>query len=244
MSPAVADGMLIVHVGGDGDGALTAFDAATGAVRWAWKGDGPAYASPVVADVGGTRQVVTQTQSRLVGVSLAQGQLLWSLPFTTPYEQNAVTPVVSGDIVIYSGLDQGLRAVRVARKGGGWTAEPAWQNVQVSLYMSSPVLDGAHLFGFSHKNKGQYFDVDADTGKTLWLSEGRQGDNAAVLVGPQALLILSTQGELVVARKDAPSFTPIATYTVAQSATWAHPALVGSTLLVKDAESLAQWRIE
>ena len=44
---------VIAHVGGDGDGALTAFDAATGAVRWAWKGDGPGYASPVV---GGARR--------------------------------------------------------------------------------------------------------------------------------------------------------------------------------------------
>ena len=154
-------------------------------VRWAWKGDGPAYASPVVADIGGVRQVVTQTQKQLVGLSLAKGELLWSLPFTTPYEQNSVTPVVSGDVVIYSGLDQGLQAVRVVRKGAGWATEPAWQTNEVSLYMSSPVLDGGRLYGFSHRNKGQYFAVDAATGKTLWLGEGRQGDNAAVLVGPR-----------------------------------------------------------
>ena len=244
MSPAVADGLLLAHVGGDGDGALTAFDAATGTVRWAWKGDGPAYASPVVADIGGVRQVVTQTQKQLVGLSLAKGDLLWSLPFTTPYEQNSVTPVVSGDIVIYSGLDQGLSALRVVRKGNGWATEPAWKTSDVSLYMSSPVLDGGRLYGFSHRNKGQYFAVDAATGKALWLGEGRQGDNAAVLVGRDVLLILTTQGELVVAKKDAPAFAPIATYTVADSATWAHPALAGATLLVKDAETLAQWRIE
>ena len=244
MSPAVADGLLLAHVGGEGDGALTAFDAATGAVRWAWKGDGPAYASPVVAAIGGVRQVVTQTQKQVVGLSLAKGELLWSLPFTTPYEQNAVTPVISGDTVVYSGLDQGLNAVRIVRKGTGWAAEPAWKTSEVSLYMSSPVLDGGRLYGFSHRNKGQYFAVDAATGKTVWLSEGRQGDNAAVLAGRDVLLILTTDGELVVAKKDAPTFAPIATYTVAQSATWAHPALVGSTLLVKDAETLAQWKVQ
>jgi outer membrane protein assembly factor BamB len=244
MSPVVAEGLLLAHVGGDGDGALTAFDAATGAVRWAWKGDGPAYASPVVATIGGVSQVVTQTQKQLVGLSLAKGELLWSLPFTTPYEQNSVTPVVSGDTVIYSGLDQGLRAARVGRKGAAWAAAPAWKNDDVSLYMSSPVLDGGRLYGLSHRNKGQYFSVDADSGKTLWLSEGRQGENAAVLAGPQVLLILTTEGELLVAKKDAPAFSPIATYTVSDRATWAHPALVGSTLLVKDAETLAQWRIE
>jgi outer membrane protein assembly factor BamB len=244
MSPAVVDGLLIVHVGGEDDGALTAFDAATGAVRWSWKGDGPGYASPVVATIGGARQVITQTQKQLVGVALADGALRWSLPFRTPYDQNAVTPVVSGDVVIYSGLDQGLRAARVARQGPAWAAEPLWHNREVSLYMSSPVLDGGHLYGFSHRNKGQFFAVDAATGKTLWLSEGRQGDNAAVLATRDVLLLLTPAGELTVAKKDAKAFAPVATYTVASSATWAHPALVGSTLLVKDAETVAQWRIE
>ena len=243
MSPTVADGLLIAHVGGENDGALVAFGAEKGDVRWTWKGDGPGYASPVVADIAGVRQVITQTQKQLVGLSLGKGELLWSLPFTTPYDQNAVTPVVSGDTVIYSGLGQGLRAARLTRVGAKWTLAPAWQNDEVSLYMSSPVLDGGRVFGFSHKNKGQFFAVDAATGKTLWLSEGRQGENAAVLVAGDALLMLTNDGELIVAKKDAKAFAPIATYTVAESGTWAHPALVGTTLLVKDHEQLTQWRI-
>jgi outer membrane protein assembly factor BamB len=76
-SPVVDGDRVIVHVGGPGRGALTAFDAATGAVRWAWTGDGPAYASPVVATLAGARQVVTFTESFLVGVSADRGELLW-----------------------------------------------------------------------------------------------------------------------------------------------------------------------
>lgn len=56
-SPLVDGARVIVHVGGPGSGALTAFDAATGATAWSWKGDGPAYASPVTAQIGGLRQV-------------------------------------------------------------------------------------------------------------------------------------------------------------------------------------------
>jgi outer membrane protein assembly factor BamB len=244
MSPAIADGLVLAHVGGEGDGALTAFDAGSGAVRWAWKGDGPGYASPVVAEVGGVRQVVTQTQKQLVGLSLAAGELLWSLPFTTAYEQNAVTPVVQGDVVIYSGLGRGLHAVRIARQGKGWSTSPVWDTDEVSLYMSSPVLDGGLLFGLSHKNKGQFFCVDAATGQTRWLGPPRQGDNAAVLAGRDVLLLLTSDGEMIVAKKHAAAFSAVATYTVADSATWAHPALVGQALLVKDAETLALWRIE
>jgi outer membrane protein assembly factor BamB len=69
MSPLVDRGLLIVHVGTSGQGALTAFDAATGEVKWRWTGDGPAYVSPIVVDLGGARQVVTQTQSNIRGSS-------------------------------------------------------------------------------------------------------------------------------------------------------------------------------
>ncbi|MGH9147419.1 MAG: PQQ-binding-like beta-propeller repeat protein, partial [Vicinamibacterales bacterium] len=77
MSPVVDGNLVIVLVGGHDDGALTAFDVATGDAKWSWNGDGPAYGSPMVFDLGGTRQVVTFTQKNLVGVSLATGELLW-----------------------------------------------------------------------------------------------------------------------------------------------------------------------
>ncbi len=48
----------------------------------------------------------------------------------------------------------------------------------------------------------------------------------------------------MVARKDAAGFAPLATYTVAGSPTWAHPVIVPGGILVKDAETLALWRLE
>ena len=67
MSPLVDGERLIAYVGGDNDGELAAFDVKTGASVWSWKGDGPGYASPVVATWDGVRQVVTQSQNALVG---------------------------------------------------------------------------------------------------------------------------------------------------------------------------------
>jgi outer membrane protein assembly factor BamB len=244
MSPAVDGGLLIAHVGGPDDGALTAFDAATGAPRWSWKGDGPGYASPVIADIGGRRQVVTQTQSYVVGLSADKGELLWKVPFKTAYDQNAVTPLVEGGTVIYSGLDNGVHAVHVVKKGTAWAAEPGWDTSEVSMYLSSPVADGDRLYGFSHKKKGQFFALDARTGQVLWLSEGRQGDNAAVVVAGPVLFLLTSDGNLTVARKDAKSWSPLRTYTVADSPTWAHPVVTAKGILVKDAESLAFWRLD
>jgi outer membrane protein assembly factor BamB len=59
MSPLVVGNLVVFHVGGHDNGALTAFDVATGEVRWSWNGDGPAYGSPLLFNLSGTPQVVT-----------------------------------------------------------------------------------------------------------------------------------------------------------------------------------------
>ena len=104
-SPLVDGTSIIVHVGGHDRGALTSFDAATGKPRWQWNGDGPGSGSPIVATVGGVRQVIAQTQKFLVGLNASTGTLLWQLPFTTDFDQNAFTPIVFQDLVINAGLD-------------------------------------------------------------------------------------------------------------------------------------------
>jgi outer membrane protein assembly factor BamB len=244
MSPVVDRGLLIAHVGGNDDGALAAFDAASGEVKWQWKGDGPAYASPIVADFGGTRQVITETQNNIVGVSASNGQLLWKIPFTTEYLQNIPSPLLYHDLVILSGLAKGIFAVRPAAKDGKWSAETVWRNTDISMYMSSPVLEDDLIFGFSHYKKGQFFCVDARTGATKWTSPPRQGDNAAVLIGGGNLILLKDDAQLVIAKAVGSSFEPLRNYTVADSPTWAHPLILRNGVVIKDAGTLAFWSVK
>ena len=112
------------------------------------------------------------------------------------------------------------------------------------MYMNSPVLQGDYLYGLSHKRKGQFFCIDARTGQTLWATTGREGDNAAVVAGGQVLFMLTEGAELVVARSDPKQFEAVKKYTVATSPTWAHPVVVGKTILVKDLENLALFSLE
>ena len=241
MSPLIDAGLVIAHVGGNKRGALSAFDAATGAVRWQWKGDGPGYASPVIGTIGGTRQIITQSRSHLVGVSAGDGRLLWQVPFTTAYDQNIVTPVLFEDLVIYSGVDQPLTAVRIGVVNGQWSARQAWRAESVPMYMSSAVLAGGYLYGLTHRNKGQFFCAEPKTGKVLWTTRGREAENAAVIASGDLLISTTTEGELVVARRDPAKFELIKRYTVAESPIWAHPAPAGRGILIKDAQTLAYW---
>ncbi len=241
MSPVVTGGLVIVHAGGQ-DGALLALDAATGTVKWSWKGDGPAYASPVVADMSGTRQVITQSRRAIVGVALADGSLLWQIPFTTSYDQNSITPLVVKDLLIYGGIGKPTAGVRVSQAGGKWSAVEAWANASLPLYMSTPVESGGFLYGLSNRNSGQFFCLEAATGKTMWTTKGREAENAALLTAGGVVLAMTTEGELVVFRANPAQFEVVKRYTLAESPVWAHPGLTGNGIVVKDLESLALWR--
>jgi outer membrane protein assembly factor BamB len=243
MSPIIDGSLLIVHVGGTKLGAITAFDAATGTVKWSWDGDSPAYASPIVVQLGGVRQVVTQSHSNIVGLAVATGNLLWKIPFKTDYDQNIVTPVLYKDMLIFSGLDKGVFAVRLNRAADTWTTQTVWQNKGVSMYMNSPVLSGDFLFGFSHLKKGQLFCLDANTGATLWTGPPRDGDNAALLASPTTLFALTPDGRLLIAKPTTKALNEIRRYEVADSPTWAHPVVLPDGILIKDLKSLARWSV-
>jgi outer membrane protein assembly factor BamB len=244
MSPLVDRGVLYVHAGGSGNGALLALDANTGAEKWRWNGDGPGYASPIAVDALGKRLIVTQSQQNIIGLWADNGTLLWKLPFETAYVQNIVTPIQYKDLLIFSGLDKGVFAIRLGFSNDKWTTEQVWLNKEVSMYMNSPVLVGDLLVGLSHKNKGQYFCLDTNTGKTLWTSDPRQGENAAMLTAGGLVYALDTDANLKITRATAKGLQPIKSYTVANSATWAHPVLAGKRVVVKDAGTLALWAVE
>ena len=89
----------------------------TANVAWTWDGDGPAYASPIIAELSGTRQVITQTQNAVVGVAAETGELLWKIPYKTEFDQNAVTPVVYEQSVICSGYNRGIDRFRIEKQG-------------------------------------------------------------------------------------------------------------------------------
>jgi outer membrane protein assembly factor BamB len=240
VSPVGDKDLVIVHPGNHGP--LTAFDAITGAVRWSGNDRG-AYASPIIVELGGIRQVVTMTQESVLSVSLSDGARLWEYPWQSRATPSAITPILYEETLIVSSQAMGVTALKPTRRGDQWAVELVWETKEVSLFLSNPVVVGDTLFGLSEKARGQFFALDAHSGKVLWLGPPRQASNTAVVKAGSLLLLLDDDAELIVARSSRKGFEPLKRYTVGDSATWAQPAVSGHRVFVKDVSSLSLWTL-
>jgi outer membrane protein assembly factor BamB len=165
-SPIVVEGMCIAQLGGGrGQGGIVAFDLTSGDEQWRWEEDTPAYGSPVLIDVAGTKAVVAPTNRNLVALSL-DGKSLWEMP----YEQgryNSATPIFRGDTLIIAGPQSGVTALRFKKQGDKLVEEKLWSNPENSLIYNTPVLKGDLLVGLSTANR--LFCINLKNGEaTAW----------------------------------------------------------------------------
>jgi len=244
-SPIIVDGMTIVHLGGEGNGGIIAFDLATGDSKWKWTEDGPAYSSPVLITVEGTKQIVQMTEKNVVGVDAADGELLWKISFEPQRRAyNAATPIVNGQTVIFTGAARGTKAVKVEKQADGFVAKEIWSNAELNPQYNTPVLKDGLLFGMS--NQGNLYCLNAKTSETAWTDEtqlDRGGFCSIVDVG-SCLLALPSSSELIVYKPDGKQFSEIARYDVSETPIYAHPVVSGNRIFIKDQESLAMWALQ
>ena len=236
VSPLAFRDLVIVHPGDYGP--LTAFDVRSGAVKWT-AGSNGFFASPIIVTLDGTMQVVSVTLDYVIGVSL-EGRILWRFPFDA--KGGATMPVLNNDTLIVNSPDRVI-AFRPRLRDGAWSVETMWETKDVSTYLSTPVVVDGVLYGLSTKQRGQFYAIDAKTGQVLWLGTPREADNTALVKAGRLLFLLNDDAELIVARSNRKAFDPIARYMVADSATWAQPAISGDRIFIKDVGSLTLWTI-
>jgi outer membrane protein assembly factor BamB len=237
-SPIIADGLCIVHVGSRDSGELTAFDLASGEVKWKWSGDAPSYGSPILTTIDGKKQVVLLTARNLVGVNAADGKLAWKTAFSQGRYQTA-TPVADGDMVICSGT-----AFTVGKEGDEVVAKKSWKGQAPHMY-NTPVLKEGLLFGLSGMGRNmKLYCQDAKTGDVRWNDDKSRGECGTVVDAGSVLIALTSNSELVVFKPSGKEFAEIVTYKVADTPTWALPIISGNRVIVKDRDSVTLWTIE
>lgn len=237
-SPLVADGRVVVNVGGKGAG-LVAFDAATGTEVWKVADDEASYSSPVVATFGGTKVVIAFTRRGLLGVDLAAGTQRFEFKWRSRLDAsvNAAVPLVLDDHLFLT-ASYGTGAVLL--KCDGTSVTEVWSNDKsLSSQYATPVRVGDVLYGTDGRadfGSGRLRCVAWKTGEVAWTEE-RFGC-ASVLAVDGKLLAVTEGGDVVAFEANRDKFVELGRKTVLDGKVRAVPALADGRLYVRDERKL------
>jgi len=233
-SPLVIDDIVVVAASGQ----LVAYDVVTGNQRWLGPEGSGSYSSPHLGTIDGVAQILLMSGGGVMSVSPADGKQLWAHQWSgNSIVQPALT--TEGDVLITS-QENGTRRIALAHSSGGWTVQERWTSNGLKPYFNDFVVHKGHAFGFD----GRILScIDLKDGQRKWKG-GRYGNGQLVLLPDQdLLLVLSEEGELALVGATPDQFTERATFAAIQGKTWNHPVLVGDTLLVRNAEEMAAFRL-
>ena len=236
-SPLVDDGYVYMQAGGG----FVKLDRTDGNIVWKSLDDGggmygSAFSSPVIATIAGQRQAVVQSRKQLCGVDLQSGKVLWSQDIEAFRGMNILTPTVIGDRVFTSSYGGGSFLFEITGSvEDGFKVTQLWRN-KVQAYMSSPVvIDG---FVYLHLRNQRFACIDLETGKEAWITTPF-GKYWSLIAAGDRILALDECGELLLIRANPEKFDLIDRREVSTKPTWAHVAVAGDQVFVRELEAIA-----
>ena len=239
-APLIVDEKVIVTPGGPNGKSVVAYDKRSGERIWSVLDDHAAYTSPMLLTLAGRRQLVLATATRVVGLSVEEGKLLWEFPWVTMQGINSAQPIATdaNHVFVSAGYDHGSALLEISATPDGFTARPVWENRSLKSRFNSSVLYDGHIYGF---DEGIFACIDARTGERKWKG-GRYGYGQALLAG-ENILVLTESGDVVILKATPEGHQEIASFSAIEGKTWNHPAIAGGILLVRNAREMAAFRL-
>ena len=226
-SPLVIGGTVFVNVGSHG----TALDKKTGKILWSTGRDSASYSSIVPHVRDGRQELVMFAYKAVVAVDPKTGSTLWSYPWETKYDTNAADPILIGDkVFISSGYDRGCALLQI----NGDKVVKLWENKNMRNHFNPCVLIDGHLYGFDgNTGRATLKCIELATGKVQWEEKSFGGFGALQAIGKK-LLIISNQGELIVAEANADEFTETSRAQVTGPKCWTTPVLANGRIYCRN----------
>ncbi len=240
-SPLV-DGEFIYVQAAD---SLFKLDKATGTAVWRsldGKADimsSGAFSSPVLATLEGKRQLIVQSRTHLHGIDPADGTVLWKHEVPSFRGMNILTPVVYGDGIFTSTYRNSSYFYRVHTTDAGLAAQETWTH-KAQAYMSSPVIIGDNVF--VHLGNGRLAAIGLESGEERWTTSERFGSYLSMISNGDKILGLSDDGALYLVSANAEQFELLDKATISEQETWAHLAIAGDEIFVRELKAITAYR--
>jgi len=238
-SPLVVGDSLYVQAGSS----FLKLDKKTGESVWRTLIDdggmnGSAFSSPALAQVGGVEQLLVQTRTQLAGVDPQSGEVRWNQEVPAFRGMNILTPVAFHDGIFTSSYGGKSWLYKPTSAGSGKTAvQTAWTNKSEG-YMSTPVVIGDHAY--LHLRNQRLTCINLTNGKTTWTTTPF-GKYMSLVTNGDKILALDERGVLVLFRANPEKFEQLDSREISQEDTWAHLAVCGNQLFVRELHAIAAY---
>ncbi len=233
-SPILVDDMIIVTLG-KGEKSLAAYRAATGEPVWRSGAKEAGYATPVLAEIAGVRQILAVFAKSAGGYDPATGAAIWE--WTENFKSapaNVANPMPYGSDGVLISIGYGIGSSMIkfdptARTPTSWPHQIEWQTMKMKPKFTNLVLRGDHAWGL---DEGRLSCLDLKTGQQLW--RGASYGHGQIMGAGDTLIIQSEKGEVVIARASTTAEEILARIPALTSKTWNTACLAGNLLLVRN----------
>lgn len=249
-SPLVVDDAVYVQAGAS----FVKLNKDTGETIWRAMADeggmyGSAFSSPVMATIQGKPHLLVQTRNHLAGVDPKTGKELWKQKTEAFRGMNILTPTAFDNTVLISAyggrtqqfkIDLAPAAPRAAdgRSDETWTATAAWEN-RLQGYMTSPVVIDQHAY-LLLRNK-RFACVSLAGGDIKWVSEKSYSEYWSLVTQGDRILGLDQRGILYLIKANPERFELLEERKVSDQETWAHLAVAGGELFIRELNAMSAW---
>lgn len=239
-SPLLYNGTIIVTMGGPNQ-AVAAFDQASGKLLWkngyfVW-----APASPILIDVDKQPQLVVFGGDVVTGMDPANGRELWRHPHKTDWGLNISTPVWVADqhlLLVSSAYGVGTRALELRQSAGKTTVTEKWHSQRMRIHIGTIIRLGEHAYASSGDFGPAFISAfDLKSGAIAW--QDRSFARAQLLYADGKIIVLDEDGVLGLATVSPQGLKVLAKASVLQHLAWTPPTLVGTTLYVRDRQTIS-----
>lgn len=242
-SPVLFDDLIILHLEGIDVQFIAALDKKTG--KTVWRTDRPpeiyddvepvflrkAYHTPVIVEVDGKAQLVSNGALLVTGHEPRTGKELWRVVYGV---DSTISRIVSGHGLFFVNCGGApnaaqLWAVRQGGVGDVTESHVVWKMTEDVPLEGSPVLVGDLLYTMS--DRGVLICLEAKTGKTVWTERLSGKYGASLLYADNRIYISSMRGETTVIEPGR-TFRVLAVNEL-DGGFWASPAVAGESLLLR-----------
>lgn len=240
-SPLVSGECVYVQAGGG----FAKVDKRTGEVVWRCLEDGggmngSAFSSPVLTRFHGQDVLLVQTRTKLAGVDPESGKVLWSTSVDAFRGMNILTPIQHENRLFTSSYGGGsfLFDLEQASVEADPAVKQVWKNKREG-YMSTPVVIDGHAY--LHLRNQRFTCLELSTGAEKWTTKP-YGKYWSLVAQKDKILALDEQGDLLLIRATPSKFDLLDSRHISEEPTWAHLAVAGNEVFVRDLKGLTAYR--